>query len=156
MLLDQVEFSLLMNIMGKAGKKAIQSGDGERIAAITALGRRMETLAPWPFVDHKLGRPRLHDMHVVYAQQELEIIDRTIQELSDLSRVSPMIVAAALKDERTRLIMADAAYREAVWRRAAGSELQPREQHSNGGLSFIVDMPMPTPPPEDTACATKK
>jgi hypothetical protein len=73
--------------------------------------------------DLSTENPALHRLYVSYAQEELKIISKFMEELNSLSRVNPSILAGKVWQEQAELLKTDVAYREALWRIEAGDEL---------------------------------
>lgn len=69
--------------------------------------------------DFSKDNPKLHRLYVLYAQEELKVINEAIEKLESLSRVNPHIIAGQLYQERAKLLKGDAAYQEACWRMLA-------------------------------------
>lgn len=61
-----------------------------------------------------------YKLHVVWAMQELAVINKAIYDLNSFSRVNPTLVAHKLTEERKHLVTTQPAYQEAAWRMLAG------------------------------------
>jgi hypothetical protein len=73
--------------------------------------------------DFSVSNPKLHDLYVTYAQEDLKILNEAIEQLSSVSRVDMSILAGMLYNEKARLIKENAAWKEAVWRLEANDLL---------------------------------
>lgn len=82
-----------------------------------------------PFTkDVSKENPKLHQLYVRYAQEELLIYQELLDRLRELSRVNPSIMAGLISQERSKLIKSDAAYKEAAWRVLANDFLEPERK----------------------------
>lgn len=81
-----------------------------------------------PAKDFSVKNPKLHRLYVIYAQEDLQIIEEFLERLSEVSRVNMSILAGMVAQERSRLLRSDAAYREALWRITANDLLKEEPQ----------------------------
>ena len=66
-------------------------------------------------IDHR-DNPKLHRLHVRWAMEELQVVNRAIEELYSFTRISATIMAGALAISKRERILEDEAFREASWR----------------------------------------
>lgn len=68
--------------------------------------------------DSSKENPKLHAPYVSWPMHELEIINRAIDEISNVHRVNMSIIAGALKSARDKILKSDAAWQEVFIRLA--------------------------------------
>lgn len=78
--------------------------------------------------DFREENPKLHRLHVIYAQEDLQIINAVLEQFNAVSRVNMNIIGGMIWQERAKLLQEDAAYQEAAWRLQADCLLLPEPE----------------------------
>lgn len=80
--------------------------------------------------DFRESNPKLHRLYVIYAQEDLQIIDKALEEFGSISRVNISIIGGLIHERRSMLLREDAAYQEALWRIQSNTLLEPDPEPS--------------------------
>lgn len=70
--------------------------------------------------DFRVSNPKLHDLYVKYAMDQLAVIDEFVDRMNAFSQVTALMVVGAAVQEVNQRILEDAAWAEAVIRRRIG------------------------------------
>lgn len=77
-----------------------------------------------PAKDFRIENPKLHRLYVLYAQEDLQIIDEALEQFNSVSRVNMSIIGGLIHEQRCMLLRSDEAYKEALWRVQANDLLE--------------------------------
>lgn len=116
---DLIALAILMEDKGReaAAQGARRESDTWMSAADVVRSTEFKPKAEEPFVvDHSKTNPGLHRLHVVWAQDVVQVVNECLERLSDFSQIQPSIMAGDLHKSFAEIVATETSYQEAVWR----------------------------------------